>query len=123
LTFIPILLQKVTVWFQNAHQRRQDRNPKTSKATGDSRAVMTWTAHKVIKEKISDELNALLLDMDPEAHPGSKGYLKHVHSCLTELIERLSEEKVKEFEEVAALRDSDGVNAGLKAKWVQLFFL
>jgi hypothetical protein len=123
LTSISILLQKVTVWFQNAHQRTQDGKPKTSKATGDSRAVMTWTARKVIKEKMSDELNALVLDVDSEAQPGSKGYLKHVQACLTKLIEGMSEEKVKEFEEEAAVRNSEGVDASLRAKWVQLFSL
>lgn len=65
---------------------------------------------------MSDELNELLLEMDPEAYPGSKGYLKYVQLCLTQLMEGLSKEKVKDFEETAALWNAEGVDPGLKAR-------
>ena len=114
---MPILLKKVTVWFQNAHQRRKEGHPKkTSKATADGRAAITWTARKVIKEQMADELKALILKQDPSAKSGEHGYLKHVQRCLSKLVKRLSKDELKKYEDVAALRNAVGVDPELKAK-------
>jgi hypothetical protein len=118
---MPNLLKKVTVWFQNAHQRRQDGKSKTSKTSGDARAATTWTVRKVVKEAMADELNALILKKDSSAHPGTQGYLTLVQKCLTVLVEGLSPEKKRRFEEVATLRNSVGVEPDLKAKCVKLY--
>lgn len=115
-TLMPILLQKVTVWFQNAHQRRQEGNAKTSRATSDRRDATTWTVRKLVKEQKEDELNALILKEDSSAHPGTKSYLKHVQKCLTVLVDALSKTETTEFEGVVAERNIAGVDSALKAK-------
>jgi hypothetical protein len=68
---------------------------------------------------MSDEVDALVLAKDPGATRGSKHYLKLVQDCLTSVIEGLSKEKLKELADLADLRNAEGVDADLKAKWVQ----
>jgi hypothetical protein len=75
----------------------------------------------VVKEALSAELNALILTKDPTAHPGTKDYLKLVQDCLTELIKGLSKKQLEDFADVANVRNTVGVEPGLKAKWVQQF--
>jgi hypothetical protein len=70
----------------------------------------------VAKEALSAELNALILTKDPNAHPGTKNYLRHVQECLTTLIEGLSKNQVEQFENLALLRNTAGVAPDLKAK-------
>jgi hypothetical protein len=68
---------------------------------------------------MSDEVDALVLKKDPGATRGTKEYLIHVQDCLTAIIDGLSKEKVKEFADLADLRNAAGVDADVKAKWVQ----
>jgi hypothetical protein len=118
LSFMPIVpLKKVLVWFQNCQQRKKDQP--TKKKSNDARSAMTWTVRKVVKEQMSDEVDALVLEKDPRATRGSKNYLTLVQDCLTEVIEGLSKEKVKEFADLADLRNTVGVDPDLKAKSVE----
>jgi hypothetical protein len=68
---------------------------------------------------MSDEVDALVLEKDPGAKHRSKDYLKLVQDCLTSVIEGLSKEKVQEFADLADLRNAEGIDVNLQAKWVQ----
>jgi len=116
---IPIPLKKVHVWFQNSHSKT-NQSSKTTKPTCDGRVATIWTLRKVVKDKMSDELNALILTKDSSAHPGTTQYLTLLQQCLTNLINSLSKERTQEFEDLATLRNSVGVDGDLKAKWVLL---
>jgi hypothetical protein len=120
--FILIPIQKILVWFQNSQQRKKDQTPrKKSKLALDGRSALAWTVRKVVREKMSDEVDALVLEQDPGAKRGSKDYLTLVQDCITTVIEGLSKEKLKEFSDLADLRNAEGVDVDLKAKWVQLY--
>jgi hypothetical protein len=119
---IPILLQKVLVWFQNNHQKAK-LSTSSTKARHDGRAAITWTARRVAKEALSAELDARILTKDSSATRGTGSYLTHHNHCLTELMNGLSEQQVERFEGVAHLRNTVGVDPILKAKYVQLFTL
>jgi hypothetical protein len=114
---MPIPFKKVLVWFQNCQQRKKDQT--TKKKSNDARSAVSWTVHKVVKEQMSDEVDALVLEKDPRAIRGSKDYLTLVQDCLTEVIKGLSKEKVKEFADLADLWNAVGVDPDLKAKWVE----
>ena len=73
------------------------------------------------KEALSAELDAHILTKDPNAIRGTGSYLTHHQDCLTELIEGLSKTQIQQFEDVANLRNTVGVDPLLKAKWVQPF--
>jgi hypothetical protein len=77
----------------------------------------------VAREALSAELNALVLTKDSTAHPGTKEYLTLVQDCLTELMKGLSKKQVEDFADVANLRNTVGVEPGLKAKWVKALIL
>lgn len=119
VALISIPYKKVLVWFQNFQQRKQDhksQKSKKSKSAKDGRSALTWTLRKVVKEKFSDEIDALVLKKDPEAKRGSQGYLKIVQDCLTTFINSLSKEVKQEFEDLADQRNAEGVDADLKAQ-------
>jgi hypothetical protein len=67
---------------------------------------------------MSDEVDAVVLAKDPGAKRGTKDYLVLVQDCLTTVMEGLSKEKLKEFADLADLRNASGVDVDLKAKWV-----
>jgi hypothetical protein len=118
---IPIPFKKVLVWFQNSQQRKKDQAPrKKNKPVLDGRSALAWTVRKVVREKMSDEVDAVVLAKDPGAKRGTTDYLILVQDCLTSVIEGLSKEKLKEFADLADLRNAEGVDVDLKAKWVQL---
>jgi hypothetical protein len=116
---LPIPFQKVLVWFQNTQQRKKDKASKKSMVSRDGRAAMTWTLRKVVKEQMSDEVDALVLKKNPEARRGTKDYLVLVQDCLTTLIDGLSKEKKKELTSLAEEWNSTGVDPDIKAKSVQ----
>jgi hypothetical protein len=77
----------------------------------------------VVREQMSAKLNELILEKDSASHPGTKAYLKLVQGCLTELVDGLGKQKRAEFDDIAALQNTVGVDADLKAKWVHLSIL
>ena len=69
-----------------------------------------------MKEQHSAELNALVLQQDPTALPGTKGYMRHVQGCLTQMVKGLSEAEVREFAAVAEEWNNTGVDMDRQAK-------
>jgi hypothetical protein len=114
---ILIPFQKVLVWFQNSQQRKKDQAPRKKKtAVLDSRSALAWTVRKVVREKMSDDVDAAILEKDPGAKRGTKDYLMLVQDCLTSVIEGLSKEQLKEYADLADVRNAEGVDVELKAK-------
>jgi hypothetical protein len=109
--------KKVLVWFQNSQQRQKGQAPrKKKKPVLDGRSALAWTVRKVVREKMSDEVDAVVLSKDPGARRGTKDYLTLVQDCLTTVMEGLSEEKLTEFAEIANLRNAEGVDVEIQAK-------
>jgi len=121
--------KKVLVWFQNSQQRKSGDKSKKAKKTKpalDGRSALTWTLRKVVKEKKSDEVDALVLEKDPAATRGTEGYLTHLQHCITTVIEGLTEEETMEFEDLADQWNAKGVDPDIQARWVQpssLYFI
>jgi hypothetical protein len=63
-----------------------------------------------------DEVNARVLEKDPQAHPGSAMYLRHLQSAITEVMHQQTKEKLQEFEAVAAARNAAGLDPDVQAK-------
>ena len=105
--------QKIGTWFQNNREAKGASRPK---AGPDARLVTTWTVRKVVKEQHSAELNALVLQLDPTALPGTKGYMRHVQPCLTQMVKGLSEAEVREFAALAEEWNEAGVDMEKQAK-------
>jgi hypothetical protein len=68
---------------------------------------------------MSDEVDAAVLAKDPGAKRGTKDYLMLVQDCLTSVMEGLSKEQLKEFADLADLRNAEGVDVNVKATWVE----
>jgi hypothetical protein len=77
---------------------------------------------KVVQEKFPKEIDALILEKDPEATRGSQGYIKLLHHSVSEFIKGLSKEEQQEYEDIAKKRNEEGVDPEIKAQWVQSFF-
>ena len=116
---LPIPFQKVLVWFQNTLQRKKDKASKKFMVSRDGRAALNWTLRKVVKEQMSDEVDALVLKKNPDAKRGTKDYLVLVQDCLTTFIDGLSKEKQEELTALAEEWNSMGVDPDIKAKSVQ----
>ena len=113
--------QKVSTWFQNNQQRNQDQRSKKSKKSKsgqDGRSALTWTMRRVVQEKFPKEIDALILDKDPEATRGSQGYIKLLHHTVSEFIKGLSEEQQQEYNNIANERNAEGVDSEIQAQWV-----
>jgi hypothetical protein len=70
----------------------------------------------VVKQQMSAELNALILEKDSMAHPGTALYLRYMQDCLTQLMDGLSKEKTKEFADLADQWNSAGAKPSIQAK-------
>lgn len=69
-----------------------------------------------MKQEMSAELDALILQKDSAALPGTTGYMRHVQECLTVLVKKLSKEKEKEFAALAHQWNVAGVDEDKQAK-------
>ena len=67
---------------------------------------------------MSAELNGLILQKDPAALPGSKGYMTHIQECLTTLVKGLSEQQQEEFAALAQEWNTAGVDIDKQAKCI-----
>ena len=114
------LFKKIRTWFQNNWDSKGTSRPEPK---ADARLRTTWTVRKVVKEQMAAELNALVLQKDSSALPGTKGYMRHVQECLTVLVQGLSEDKEQEFTALANEWNSAGVDADKQAKSVAPIYL
>ena len=73
---------------------------------------------KVVQEKFPQEIDALILEKDPEATRGSQGYIKLVHYTVSEFIKGLSREEQEKYEDIAKERNAEGVHPEIQAHWV-----
>jgi hypothetical protein len=112
-----MFLQKVGIWFQN----HRDKNTGVKSTTADGRLVTTWTLRKVVKKEMLEEINEVILNKDPLAHPGSVKYLKHLQDSITEVMNGLSKEQVVKFEALVAAWNADGVEPDVQAQYVQTY--
>jgi hypothetical protein len=122
VALIPISYKKVSTWFQNHQQRDQDhksKRSKKSKAGQDGRSALTWSMRKVVQEKFPKEIDALILEKDPEATRGSQGYIRLLHHTVSEFIKGLSKQEQQEYEDIAKERNAEGVDPEIQAQWVQ----
>lgn len=122
MALISIPYKKVSTWFQNYQQRSQNhksKKSKTSKPGQDGRSALTWTIRKVVQEKFQEEIDALILEEDPEATRGSPGYIRLLHHTVSEFIKGLSKEKQQEYDNIAKERNAEGVDPEIQAQWVQ----
>ena len=71
---------------------------------------------------MSAELNRLILQKDPAALPGSKGYMAHIQECLTRLVKGLSEQQQQEFAALAQEWNTAGVDVDQQAKCIAPIF-
>jgi hypothetical protein len=113
LSLAYISFKKIGIWFQN---NRETKGASRPKAGPDARLATTWTVRKVVKEKMSAELNALVLQQDSAALPGTKGYMRYVQKCLTGLVKGLSEAEQREFAALAHEWNIAGVDMDKQAK-------
>jgi hypothetical protein len=111
-------LQKVNNWFKN--HRRQLAEDDDEVEGADRRLMTTWTVRKVVKELMSDEIDARIKRKNPNVVAGTAGYIQLYQSCWTQVEAGLSQAKRLELERLAAKWNREGTDHVVQARCVVL---
>jgi hypothetical protein len=111
-------LQKVSNWFKN--HRRQVAEDDDEVEGADRRLKTTWTVRKVVKELMSDEIDAKIKRKNPNLVAGTAGYIQLYQLCWSEVDEGLTPAKRIELETLAAKWNREGTDHTVQARCVVL---
>lgn len=84
----------------------------------DRRLMTTWTVRKVVKELMSEEIDAKIKEENPSLVAGGPGYIQLYQSCWSQVEEGLSTAKRLEFQKLATKWNREGADHKVQAKCV-----
>ena len=108
-------IKKIINWFNNHRKTSAD---KEDVEDSDKRILTTWTVRKIVKELMEDEIDAVIKQRDPNCRAGTKDYIKLYQRAWTEVEKGLSEEKRREYENLAEEWNREGTTLAVKARLV-----
>jgi hypothetical protein len=82
--------------------------------------MTTWTVRKVVKELMSDDIDAKIKRKNPNLVAGTAGYIQLYQSCWTQVEAGLSHAKKLELERLAAKWNREGTDHAVQARCVVL---
>jgi hypothetical protein len=85
---------------------------------GDRRLMTTWTVRKVVKELMSDEIDARIKKKNSNLVAGSQGYIQLYQACWSQVEEGLSKEKRLELQNLALKWNKEGADYKVQARCV-----
>jgi hypothetical protein len=110
-------VKKITNWFNNHRKTTSD---KEDVEDSDKRVITTWTVRKIVKELMEDDIDAVIKRKNPNCRAGTKDYIMLYQAAWTQVEKGLSQDKRREYEQMAQEWNRDGTTLAVKARLVTI---